>query len=217
MALLSLVAVLSFCCIAFAYEPAPLQDFCVADLNSPDLLAVTVNGFSCKNPMMVQANDFLFRGFNIPGNTSNPVRSKVSPVTAAQLPGLNTFGIAMARVDYLPGGVNPPHYHPRASEIFTLIEGSLLVGFVTTNPENRLISKVLQKGDVFVFPKGLIHFQLNLGNEKALGISALSSQNPGIMTVANAVFGSNPQISSEVLTKAFQTDKSVIDQILSKF
>ncbi|GFS33682.1 RmlC-like cupins superfamily protein [Actinidia rufa] len=180
-------------------------------------MTVRVNGLACKNPMLVQANDFLFRGLNMPGNTSNPVGSKVTLVNVAMLPGLNTLGIAMARIDYAPWGLNPPHLHPRATEIFTLIEGSVLVGFVTSNPENRLISKILQKGDVFVFPKGLVHFQQNLGHGHAMAISGLSSQNPGIVTVANAVFKSNPDISSEVLTKAFQVDKHIIDQLQSKF
>ena len=44
-------------------------------------------------------------------------------------------------------------------------------------------------------------------------IAALSSQNPGVITIANAVFGSNPPISVDVLTKAFQVDKKVIDHL----
>ncbi|KAA8524692.1 hypothetical protein F0562_011115 [Nyssa sinensis] len=210
--MLCLVA-LTLCHLTFAFEPKPLQDFCVADLTSP----ARVNGFACKNPMLVQANDFFFSGLNIAGNTSNPVGSKVTPVTVAQLPGLNTLGIAMARVDYEPWGVNPPHVHPRASEIFTVLEGSLLAGFVTSNPENRLITKVLHKGDAFVFPMGLVHFQRNIGYGKAVAIAALSSQNPGIITIANTVFGSNPSIAVEVLAKAFQVDKNIVDQLQSKF
>lgn len=110
-------------------------------------------------------------------------------VTVAQLLGLNSLGISMVRIDYAPLGINPPHTHPRASEILTLLEGSLEVGFITSNPENRLISKVLQKGDVFVFPEGLVHFQRNVGHYNAVAIAALSSQNPGVITIANAVFG----------------------------
>ncbi|KAL6324867.1 hypothetical protein AAG906_018394 [Vitis piasezkii] len=89
--------------------------------------------------------------------------------------------------------------------------------FVTSNPDNRLISKVLYKGDVFVFPEGLIHFQLNVGKTKAVAIAALSSQNPGVITIANAVFGSKPAISADVLTKAFQVDKKVVDYLQSQF
>ncbi|KAL8209716.1 hypothetical protein R6Q57_006448 [Mikania cordata] len=198
---------------AFASDPSPLQDFCVADPNSP----VFVNGVVCKDPKVVQAKDFLFRGLHQMGNTSNNVRSAVTPVTVAELPGLNTFGISMARIDFAPMGINPPHTHPRATEILTVIEGTILVGFVTSNPENRLITKVLEKGDVFVFPEGLIHFQKNLGNGYALALGALSSQNPGVITIANAVFGSNPDIAADILAKAFQTDINVVYQIQSKF
>jgi hypothetical protein len=64
-----------------------------------------------------------------------------------------------------------------------------------------------------VFPIGLIHFQLNVGYGNAVAIAALSSQNPGVITIANALFKSNPPISDEVLTKAFQVDKSIIDYL----
>ncbi|XP_076917413.1 putative germin-like protein 2-2 [Bidens hawaiensis] len=140
------------------------------------------------------------------GNTTNDVGSNVTAVNVAQLPGLNTLGISMARIDFAPWGLNAPHTHPRATEILTVIEGSQLVGFVTSNPENRLFTKRLQKGDVFVFPEGLIHFQQNVGNGYALAIAALSSQNPGIITIANVVSGSNPDISADILAKAFQVD-----------
>ncbi|CAI9261215.1 unnamed protein product [Lactuca saligna] len=163
---LSVVA-LTFNYLALAYEPSPLQDFCVADSNS----SVKVNGVTCKNPMQVQAEDFFFSGLHLRGNTSNQLGSKVTPVFATQLPGLNTLGISM----------------------------------------------VLQKGDVFVFPVGLVHFQRNVGNGNAVVIAALSSQNPGAITIGNAVFGANPSIPWDILARAFQVDKSVVDQLQAKF
>ncbi|KAK1279525.1 putative germin-like protein 2-1 [Acorus gramineus] len=201
------------CSLALASDPSPLQDFCVAAPTGP----VFVNGLVCKDPKLSQADDFSFTGLDKPGNTSNPVGSKVTTVNIAQIPGLNTLGISMARVDYAPYGINPPHMHPRATEILTVLEGTLYVGFVTSNPENRLITKVLQKGDVFVFPQGLIHFQRNAGYGKAVAIAALSSQNPGVITIANAVFGSSPPISDDVLAKAFQVDKNIVDRIQAQF
>ncbi|XP_073154647.1 putative germin-like protein 2-1 isoform X1 [Henckelia pumila] len=211
--LLSLVS-LSFGLIAFAFEPSPLQDFCVAD---PSSSGAKVNGLACKSPALVQASDFSFSGLHLAGNTSNPNGSKVTPVNVAQVPGLNTLGISLVRIDYAPWGINPPHTHPRATEILTVIEGSLQVGFVTSNPGNSLITKTLQKGDVFVFPVGLVHFQRNVGTGNAVAIAGLSSQNPGVITIANAVFGSNPDLSIDILAKAFQVDKSVVDQLQAKF
>ncbi|CAD6244548.1 unnamed protein product [Miscanthus lutarioriparius] len=96
-------------------------------------------------------------------------------------------------------------------------QGSLYVGFVTSNPDNKLFTKVLNKGDVFVFPEGLIHFQFNYGTKSTVALAALSSQNPGVITVANAVFGSKPSISDDVLAKAFQVDKQTIDRIQAQF
>ena len=176
-----------------------------------------VNGFVCKDPKLAEANDFFFSGLHIPGNTSNPVGSRVTAVAVSQIPGLNTLGISLVRIDYAPWGINPPHTHPRATEILTVLDGTLEVGFVTSNPENRLIKKVLQKGDVFVFPIGLVHFQRNIGYGNAVAIAGLSSQNPGVITIANAVFGSKPNISPDILAKAFQVDKNVVLNVQSKF
>ncbi|XP_061366364.1 germin-like protein subfamily 1 member 13 [Gastrolobium bilobum] len=196
--------------VASAYDPSPLQDFCVAINDTKN--GVFVNGKFCKDPNLVKAEDF-FLHVN-PGNTKNSLGSKVTTVTVNELVGLNTLGISLARIDFAPKGLNPPHIHPRGTEILIVIEGTILVGFVSSNQENnRLFTKVLNKGDVFVFPIGLIHFQLNVGYGNAIAISGLSSQNPGLTIIANNVFGANPPISPDVLTKAFQVDKSVIEKL----
>ncbi|OIV94040.1 hypothetical protein TanjilG_14287 [Lupinus angustifolius] len=201
--------------IAFCYDPSPLQDFCVAINDTRS--GVFVNGKFCKDPKLATAEDFFFPGLG-PGNTLNPLGSKVTPVTVNEILGLNTLGISLARIDFAPKGLNPPHTHPRGTEILVVVEGTLYVGFVTSNQDNnRLFTKVLNKGDVFVFPIGLIHFQQNVGYGNAVAIAALSSQNPGVITIANAVFGSYPPISDEVLAKAFQVDKNLIDYLQKQF
>ena len=176
-----------------------------------------MNGKFCKDPTTVTANDFFFSGLNIPGNTAaNKLGSSVNLVNVDKLPGLNTLGISLARLDFVPYGLNPPHTHPRGTELLVVIEGTLLVGFVTSNP-NKLFTKVLNKGDVFVFPIGLIHFQFNIGQTNAIAFAGLSSQNPGLITIANAVFGSNPPITADILAKAFQLDKNVVDYLQKQF
>ncbi|XP_059439251.1 germin-like protein subfamily 1 member 13 [Corylus avellana] len=213
---LAIVALLSLTSsLVSAYDPSPLQDICVA-IDDPKS-AVFVNGKFCKNFTVANADDFFFQGLQIPRNTANPLGSNVTLVTVDLIPGLNTLGLSIVRIDYAPYGVNPPHTHPRASEILIVIEGTLYVGFVTSNPENRLFSKVLNKGDVFVFPIGLIHFQFNVGHTNAVAFSGLSSQNPGVITIANAVFGSNPPINPNVLAKAFQLDLKTIEYLQKTF
>jgi quercetin dioxygenase-like cupin family protein len=134
-------------------------------------------------------------------------------VNVDKILGLNTLGISLARIDFAPYGLNPPHTHPRATEILVVLEGTLYVGFVTSNTDNRLFTKILNKGDVFVFPVGLIHFQFNVGHTNAVAFSGLSSQNPGLITIADAVFGANPPINPDVLAKAFQLDKTVVNYL----
>ncbi|EOY10775.1 RmlC-like cupins superfamily protein [Theobroma cacao] len=202
--------------LASAFDPSPLQDFCVAINDTKN--GVFVNGKFCKDPKLAVADDFFYSGLNMPGNTSNPVGSNVTTVNVDQIPGLNTLGISLVRIDYAPyGGLNPPHTHPRGTEILVVVEGTLYVGFVTSNPENRLFTKVLYPGDVFVFPIGLIHFQFNIGKTEAVAFAGLSSQNAGVITIANAVFGSDPPINPDVLTKAFQLDKNMVAYLQSRF
>ncbi|CAN1247298.1 Germin-like protein subfamily 1 member 18 [Linum grandiflorum] len=196
-----------------AVDSAPLQDFCVATRNH----AFFVNGHVCKDPKKVTADDFFLTGLDKPGNTSNPVGSKVTLINVDRIPGLNTLGISLARDDYIPnGGLNPLHYHPRATELFLALEGTFYVGFLASNPD-RLISKVLRPGDLFVFPVGRIHFQYNIGKTPGRAVSGLSSQNPGIVVIANSVFGSNPGVDPSLLAAAFRMDKELVEYLQKKF
>ncbi|XP_074287549.1 putative germin-like protein 2-1 [Silene latifolia] len=204
--------------VAHATDPSQLQDFCVGVDDPKD--ALFVNGRFCKNPMDVTADDFLFKGLDIAGDTNNRLGSHVTLVNATLFPGLNTLGVSLARVDFAPHGLNPPHIHPRGTQVQTVLEGTLYVGFVTSNlanNENKFFTKVLNKGDVFVFPQGLIHFEMNIGDTPAVSLVALSSQNPGVTTVANSVFGTKPPISVDVLSKAFQLDEKLVKDLQSKF
>ncbi|KAH9621909.1 hypothetical protein KSS87_003963 [Heliosperma pusillum] len=209
-----LVALISVVC---ATDPTQLQDFCVAT-NDPNN-AVFVNGLLCKNPNEATSDDFVFKGLDVPAKL-NSLGSGVTLVSPMNLAGLNTLGISVARLDFAPYGLISPHTHPLATEVFTVMEGTVYVGFVTSNQANggnKLFTKVLNKGDVFVFPQGLIHFQLNIGNTPAFAFSGLSSQNPGVVTIPNAVFGSDPLISVDVLSKAFQLDAGLVKYLQSKF
>ncbi|KAF9667794.1 hypothetical protein SADUNF_Sadunf15G0060500 [Salix dunnii] len=192
-------------------DPDPLQDFCVADLKAP----MSVNGFPCKPEAEVTSGDFFFDGLSKEGNTTNIFGWSVTTANVLAFPGLNSLGISMNRVDFAPGGLNPPHSHPRATETGVVIEGTLLVGFVTTS--NVFHSKVLTAGQMFVVPRGLVHFQLNVGVVKALIFTAFNSHLPGSAVLPTTLFASSPSIPDDVLTKAFQVGDDVIDNIKSKF
>ncbi|KGN61037.1 germin-like protein 5-1 [Cucumis sativus] len=191
-----------------AADPDLLQDVCVADLAS----GIKVNGFTCKSNF--SADDFFFNGLAKPGATNNTLGSRVTGANVQSIPGLNTLGVSLARIDYAPGGLNPPHTHPRATEIVFVLEGQLDVGFITTG--NVLVSKSIKKGEIFVFPKGLVHFQKNNGKVPAAVIAAFNSQFPGTQSIAAALFAASPPVPDNVLTKAFQVGTKEVEKIKSR-
>ncbi|XP_057838971.1 germin-like protein subfamily 2 member 1 [Cryptomeria japonica] len=193
-------------------DPDPLQDLCVADMATG---TVKVNGFICKESSKVNASDFKFSGLAKEGSTNNSVGSNVTAANVLKFAGLNTLGISMGRADFAPGGVNPPHTHPRATEIIFVLKGSLEVGFITTS--NMLYSQIVKKGDVFVFPKALVHFQRNVGKGKAAVLTAFNSQLPGTQSIPVTLFGSTPPIDDAVLSKAFHIDGGEVEKIKSNF
>jgi quercetin dioxygenase-like cupin family protein len=198
--------------VVMAADPDPVDDFCVADLSSPIIL----NGLVCVNPATVNGSTFAFTGFENAGNTGNGLGTAVTPGFArVNYPALNTLGLALARLDYAPNGLVPPHTHPRATEVLYLVKGQLLVGFVDTT--DKYYPAYLKAGDVFVFPKGLVHFQLNYGTTPALAIAVLNSQNPGVQLIAPALFGATPTIQDEILAKAFYIPASEVEIIKKGF
>ncbi|VVB15199.1 unnamed protein product [Arabis nemorensis] len=191
-------------------ESDMLQDVCVADLSN----AVKVNGYTCKASTQVTPEDFYFQGLASVAVTSNSsTGSVVTGANVEKLPGLNTLGLSMSRIDYAPNGLNPPHMHPRASEIIFVLEGQLYVGFVTT--AGKLIARYLNKGDVFVFPKGLLHFQKNTAKSAPASVlAAFDSQLPGTQSLVASLFGALPD---DILGKAFQIKPKQIKKIKSRF
>lgn len=182
-------------------DPDPLQDYCVASAeNSQNFYG---NGVPCINPQLAMASHFATSALSKAGNTGNQFGFNVSHTNITNLPGLNTLGLAMARLDIAPDTLVPLHYHPRASEVTILLKGSLYVGFVDAS--NHLFTKQLRPGDCFVFPKGLIHYLYNMDkDEAAVAISGFSSQNPGVQISSIASFLSKPEIPDEVLEKSFK-------------
>ncbi|URE04276.1 Polyketide cyclase / dehydrase and lipid transport [Musa troglodytarum] len=213
MAASSLVTILSFLFLVssnLAADSDMLQDICVADL-----VGVRVNGFACKPAATVTEADFFFQGLAKPGAATNTTMgSLVTAANVEKIPGLNTLGVSMSRVDYAPGGLNPPHTHPRATEIVFVLEGTLDVGFITT--ANKLIAKTITKGDVFVFPRGLVHFQKNNADVPAAALAAFNSQLPGTQSLAATLFAATPSVPDHVLTKAFQIGTKEVEKIKSR-
>ncbi|XP_051130499.1 germin-like protein subfamily 3 member 2 [Andrographis paniculata] len=168
-------------------ESDPVDDFCILDENRV-----------CKNPRLVTPEDFIFPGIKFPGNFSATGFSSVA-VNPSSFPGLNTLGMSFVRADFRPGGINPPHSHPRATETVYVVRGKVYSGFVDST--NRVFAGVIEQGEVMVFPRGLVHFQMNVGKSDATVFGCFNSQNPGMQKIPNVLFGSG--INDELLEKAF--------------
>lgn len=197
----------------FAADADPIKDFCIADLNS----TLNFNGLPCKHPSTVVASDFVFTGLRklAGGNfTTGVLTTRVFAGT--NFPGFNTQGLAAVRVEYAPGGLVAPHEHPRASEVFFVMKGAnVSVGFVDTN--GTLWPATLQAGDLFVFPRAMVHFALNTGTEEAISYSVLNSQNPGVESIPPTLFMSHPAIGNEILAESFRTSIREIQKIKKAF
>lgn len=190
--------------VILASDSDPLLDFCIPNSES--------DFRPCKNPYIVTTQDFVFSGIKFPGNFTRNGFASIS-VNSNTFPGLNTLGASLVRADFDVGGVNIPHYHPRATEVAFVLKGKIYSGFVDTR--NRVFAKVLDKGDVMVFPRGLLHFQMNVGDSPATILGSFNSQNPGLVRIPKAVFGSG--IKDQVLEKAFGLSGKEIGSLRRRF
>jgi quercetin dioxygenase-like cupin family protein len=209
--LVTMIAIVVILIFANA-EPGLLQDFCVGDLKSSITQTVHLNGLICKDPDNVTVDDIVYEGTKSPSNAST-TRWAGTSVSALQFPRLYTLGMSLVRAYFEPGGMNVPHLHPRATEIGYVVEGTLYSGFVTS--QNKLYAKILQKGDVMVFPKGLVHFQMNVGSRPVVIVGTFNNQNPGLEKLPFTLFGSG--INDELLQKAFQLSKKEVKYLKAKF
>jgi quercetin dioxygenase-like cupin family protein len=191
--LLVLVLALATSKRALAGDPDILSDFIVPpDNTTVDGTFFTYSGFRG-----------LFDGV--------PKTFKVTKAALTEFPALNGQSVSYAVLQFpANGGVNPPHTHPRSAELLFLVAGSLEVGFVDT--KNILYTQKLQVGDMFVFPKGLVHYQYNSQPDMpSIAISAFGSANAGTVSVPLSVFATG--IDDEILAKSFKTDVDTIEKI----
>ncbi|KAJ0007082.1 hypothetical protein Pint_29092 [Pistacia integerrima] len=75
-------------------------------------------------------------------------------------------------------------------------------------PANSVYVKTLFKGDVMVFPQGLLHFQTNGGGKPASAVVSFNNPDPGLQILDFALFGNN-LASSLVEQTTFLDDATV--------
>lgn len=181
----------------------------VAVSSDPDILTDYVLP---PNTNVTDPNYFTYTGLGSIVNSTYPTNFTVLKASLNEFPGLLGQSVSFAILEFPAGSVNQLHIHPRATELLFVITGSLQVGFVDTT--NKLYNQTLETGDMFVFPKGLVHFQYNSNtNEPALAASAFGSANAGTQSIANSVF--NSTIFEGILAESFNTSADIIEKIES--
>ncbi|GJN30455.1 hypothetical protein PR202_gb18763 [Eleusine coracana subsp. coracana] len=191
-------------------DPDLLLDYCVADTSS----SFHLNGLPCIDPAWARAEHFATSALSRATNPrATPFGSNVTTTSpGTSLPGANGQGLAMARIDLAPGGVAPPHSHPRASEVALVVSGSVLVGFADTS--YRLYTQLLRAGEAFVFPRAMVHFLYNMdAAEPATVLSGLDSQSPGAQLLPLSAFRTEPPMPDEVLQAAFKINGQEVHRI----
>ncbi|XP_050371003.1 germin-like protein 9-3 [Argentina anserina] len=157
----------------------------------------------------VDANYFTFTGMRgLVGTT--PATFSVSKATSAEFPAIFGQSVSYAVLRFPSGTVNPLHTHPRSAELLFLVNGTLEVGFVDT--KNNLFTQTMQTGDLFVFPKGLVHYQYNADAQNpALAISAFGSASAGTVSIPSTLFTTN--IDDNVLALSLKTDVATVEKL----
>lgn len=112
-----------------------------------------------KKPETVTVNDFVYSELGVAGNTSNLFRVGDTLAFADQVSGLNGLGILMAHVVLAPGGVAPLHIHRGATVVFLLQQGTLVVGFISSDQNTNTVYITTIKSGA----QGLLHFQVTIG------------------------------------------------------
>ncbi|XP_073111161.1 germin-like protein 9-3 [Elaeis guineensis] len=192
---LTLAIVLATLLGTHAGDPDITSDFIVPDGVTPDADFFTFKGL--KQALRGAPMDATF---------------KVTKASQVEFPALMGQSVSYAALQFAPGGINPPHTHPRSAELLLVVQGWLEVGLVDSN--NTLFTQTLRTGDMFVFPKGLVHFQVNKDPRyPAVALSAFGSANAGTVSLPKTLFGSG--IDEDILAKSFKTDAQTIDKLVS--
>ncbi|CAL0313020.1 unnamed protein product [Lupinus luteus] len=182
-------------------------DFCIADLKGGD----TPAGYPCKSPTNVTVDDFVFSNFKI--GKPNQFNFSFTPAFVDHFPALNGLGFSFGRVEIKRGGAIPMHTHADATEVIISTGGTYIACFITS--DNKVYTKTLTEGNIFVIPKGLLHFGLNIGKGKASGIVVFSSEKPSVQILDIALFGNN--LDSGIIGKTTYLDVAQIKKLKALF
>ncbi|CAI0419424.1 unnamed protein product [Linum tenue] len=92
-----------------------------------------------------------------------------------------------------------------------VVEGTVTAGFVSGVATNTVYLNKLSKGEIMIFPQGLVHFQVNTGTETAVVLATYGSEDPGTQIISPALFGNN--LPSLLVEKATNIDEAEVKKL----
>ncbi|XP_026417096.1 germin-like protein 9-3 [Papaver somniferum] len=187
-------------CLVLGFLSSP-----IAQAGDPDI----ITDFIIPANATLDGSSFTYTGIRNLYGTHPPPTFRLTKAGMKEFPALNGQSVSMAILDYPAGSVNPPHTHPHSAELLFVVQGCPDVGFIDTT--NVLFTQTLEAGDMFIFPKGLVHFQYNNDTESAAAVSMFGSANARTVSVPTSVFTTD--IDDEILAKSFKTDVATIQKI----
>jgi len=189
----SICVVTAFIGLAQASDPDILFDYIVP----PNVTKIDGNLFTYTE----------IRGFF---DGPNLTETKSMLASMAEFPVLNGQSVSLSFLRLGPGGVSAPHTRTHATGLFFVLEGRFEVGFVDTT--NKLYTQTLERGDMFIFPKGLVHYQYNADCKKpAVAVAAFGSASASTVSIPVTLF--DTKIEDVVLAKSFKTNVATIRKL----
>ncbi|KAM4119143.1 hypothetical protein ACJW30_03G037700 [Castanea mollissima] len=175
----------------------------MAIAGDPDILS----DFIVPANVTIDEKFFTFTGMRAliwSGPPTNATAFTAWKASKAEFPALDGQSVSIDVLYFPAGSINPPHTRVRTLQV-DLID-------IT----NKLYTQTLQAGDMFVFPKGLVHYQYNPdAHVPALAIATFGSSNPGSVSIPNTLF--NTSIDDNILAKSFKTDDVTIQALKAGF
>ena len=158
---------------------------------------------------LLSDNDFIFDFANIiPGQAGVGTGKDGHTVgaNAGNMPALIGEGVSLTLGFIGPCGMNTPHTHPRATEFNYVVNGSFTTGMFQENGARVVLGNVTA-GQASLFPRGSIHFEANLDCQPAVFVAAFGDSDPGVLQIAQGLFGLPTQVVGAVLGNDLTSDQ----------
>jgi oxalate decarboxylase/phosphoglucose isomerase-like protein (cupin superfamily) len=191
-------------------------------INPNTVNALTAEQLTTQRNLLLQAQSETAREAilfpNVPNaanDTFQFINNTVTPPTGGSIflstvnnfPALGSTGLAAAVGFVNPCALNTPHWHPRANEFLTVVQGKL-IGAILLEDDRGFgnvvggappvigpypqIETTLSNYTGMLFPKGLVHWQFNPECEPAVFVAGFDIADPGRVEAARGFFSGTP-------------------------